>query len=87
MSLRAARRRRQTIVLLEREIKVASASLEKVEATEKKGGISSGTSAADLELLLGQLEDKLTRTQADLEEARRATYFPFVEGYQATGRL
>ena len=72
----------ETIVLLEREVKTATASLAKVEATEKKGGISSGNSAADLELLLGQLEDKLSRTQSDLEEARRATYFPFVEGYQ-----
>ena len=72
----------ETISLLEREVKLATASLEKVEADEKRGGISSGASAADLELLLGQLEDKLLRTQQDLDEARRAIYFPYVEGYQ-----
>ena len=72
----------ETIGLLEREVKSATASLAKVEAGEKKGGIGSGASAADLELLLGQLEDKLLRTQQDLDEARRATYFPHVEGYQ-----
>ncbi|KAL1528233.1 hypothetical protein AB1Y20_009591 [Prymnesium parvum] len=72
----------ETIVLLEREVKHTTASLAKIEALDKRGGLSSGSTAADMELLLGQLEDKLTRTQADLEEARRATYFPFVEGYQ-----
>ena len=50
----------ETLVLLEREVKHATASLAKVEAAEKRGGIGSGSSAADLELLLGQLEDKVS---------------------------
>ena len=59
----------QTIVLLERELKTASASLAKAEAAERRGGISSGMSTVETEMMLGVLEDKLMRTQLELEDA------------------
>jgi len=47
-------------------------------ASRSAGG---GSSAADLELLLGKFEDKCLRTHYDLEEARRQFYFPAVSGF------
>ena len=44
-------------------------------------GGGGGGGSADIELLLGQLEDKLLRTQHDLEDARRAHYFPAASGF------
>jgi hypothetical protein len=72
----------ETIVILERELKQAAASLAKAEAEERSGGRSAVGAPADLELMLGVLEDKLIRTTTELETARRLTYFPAVEGYQ-----
>ena len=62
----------ETIKVVEREIRSASAALDKQD----------DASQADREMLRGQLEDKLLTTQTQLEEARRAYYFPRVEGYQ-----
>eukprot|EP00965_Chrysotila_dentata_P203763 6181937-Pleurochrysis_carterae.AAC.3 len=42
---------------------------------------ASSEASAALEPLLGHLEDKLLRTQYELEELRRACYFPTVDGY------
>jgi hypothetical protein len=71
-----------TIGVVEREMKKTAAALEKAETDERRGGFSSTGTAADLELMLGQLEDKFMRTQAEVEEARRLSYFPAVDGYQ-----
>ena len=86
----------ETIGLLEREMKLAQGQLAKAERFEAaakaagggggggSGGGGSGGgggSSADIELLLGQLEDKLLRTQHDLEDARRAHYFPAASGF------
>ena len=62
----------ETIALLEREVKLASNQLAGAAPAE----------VTDVELLLGQLEDKLLRTQHELEELRRASYFPALDGYQ-----
>jgi hypothetical protein len=72
----------ETIVLIEREVKATAASLSKAESEERRGGLSSVGTPADLELMLGVLEDKLVRMTHDLEQARRLTYFPAVDGYQ-----
>ena len=71
----------ETIALLEREMKTAAAALAKAELDERRGGISSGGSPADLELMLGVLEDKLMATTQALEETRRLCYLPAAEGY------
>ena len=80
----------ETIGLLEREMKLAQGQLAKAERSEAAakaagggggGGGGGGSSSADIELLLGQLEDKLLRTQHDLEDARRAHYFPAASGF------
>ncbi len=70
----------ETIALVEREIKIASAQLEK-EAAAKESA-AEGERSSDREVLRAQLEDKLLRTQQELEEARLAYFFPQVEGYQ-----
>ena len=80
----------ETIVLLQKEVKVTAAQLEPFT----KGGAAppsaessreesspARAAASDLEVKLGQLEDKLLRTEQDLEEARRAHYFPSVDGF------
>ena len=72
----------ETIQILERELKATQASLAKAEAEERSGGRSALGTPADLELMLGVLEDKVIRTLQELETARRLTYFPAVEGYQ-----
>jgi len=43
---------------------------------------SSAGDAADIEVKLGLLEDKLASTQGELNECRRAHYFPASEGYR-----
>ena len=72
----------ENIALLEREMKSASAALAKAETQERSGGLSSAGPPADLELMLGTLEDKLLLTTQELEELRRLSYFPAVDGYQ-----
>ena len=80
----------ETIALLQKEVKVTAAQLEPFT----KGGAAppsaessreesspARAAASDLEVKLGQLEDKLLRTEQDLEEARRAHYFPSVDGF------
>ena len=72
----------ETIGILERELKLASSSFNKAEAEERSGGRSAVGTPAELELMLGVLEDKFIRTTQELEMARRLTYFPAVQGYQ-----
>lgn len=71
----------ETLTILEREVKSTAAALAKAEAEERSGGRSSVGSPSDLEPMLGVLEDKLIRTNQELEQARRLTYFPSVDGY------
>ena len=72
----------ENITLLEREMRTATAALNKAESEERSGGLSSSGTPADLELTLGALEDKLLFTTQELEDLRRQSYFPAVEGYQ-----
>ena len=67
----------ESISLLEREVKNI---IEKLAAAQREAGGSS--TAADLELLLGQLEDKLLCTQHELAAARRLWYFPAPDGFK-----
>jgi hypothetical protein len=71
----------ETLSLLEREMESAAANLAEAEALEKKGGRSSIGTPADFELNLGALEDKALRMTQDLDQLRRLTFFPEVEGY------
>ena len=72
----------EMIAMIEREMRNASAALAKAEAEERRGGLSSGGTPAELELLLGVLEDKHLLTSQELEKTRRLSYFPVAEGYQ-----
>ena len=62
----------ESISLLEREVK----------STHDKLAAAPQAEAADLELLLGQLEDKLMVTQHELASARRLWYFPAPDGFK-----
>ena len=70
----------ESISLLDREVKIM---VDKLAAAQGGGGVRGASStAADLELLLGQLEDKLLCTQHELAAARRLWYFPAPDGFK-----
>jgi hypothetical protein len=62
----------ESISLLEREVK----------STVDKLAAAPNDMVSDLELLLGQLEDKLMCTQHELASARRLWYFPAPDGFK-----
>ena len=74
----------ESIGLLEREVVRTTEKLAQAQhEAEAEGGVGRAAStAADLELLLGQLEDKLMCTEHELEGARRLWYFPTPDGYK-----
>ena len=74
----------ESIGLLEREVVRTTEKLTQAQQeAEAEGGVGRAAStAADLELLLGQLEDKLMCTEHELEGARRLWYFPRPDGYK-----
>ena len=69
----------ESISLLEREVKNVT---DKLASAQGGGARGASSTAADLELLLGQLEDKLLCTQHELAAARRLWYFPAPDGFK-----
>jgi hypothetical protein len=69
----------ESISLLEREVKNIT---DKLASAQGGGARGASSTAADLELLLGQLEDKLLCTQHELAAARRLWYFPAPDGFK-----
>lgn len=70
------------ISAMEETIKVVEREVAAVEDALDRQQDDGSASQADRETLRGQLEDKLLKTQTELEEGRRAYYFPRAEGYQ-----